>query len=129
MSSRRCSFKCICGIFLPLNPSTTTVYARSAFYPSLRFTLSLQFAFYTQSAFYPWSAVCSPQSAFYTDRFTNISTTDYNNKNCNEMVLKKMSLKSSSCLYYYVSLHVCKLNYKKKTTITLSTNYLSLLFQ
>ena len=30
-----------------LNPSTTTVYARSAFY--------------TQSAFFPWSAVRSPQ--------------------------------------------------------------------
>ena len=28
-------------------------------------------AFYTQSAFYPWSAVCSPQSAFYTDRIAN----------------------------------------------------------
>ena len=75
MSSSKCSFTCICGIFLPLNPSTTTVYARSAFYPSLRFTLSLQSAFYTQSAFYPWSAVCSPQSAVrspqsssYTDR-------------------------------------------------------------
>ena len=40
----------------------------SAFYPSLRFTLSLQSAFYTLSAFYPWSAVCSPQSVFYTDR-------------------------------------------------------------
>jgi len=39
------------------------------FAPSLRFTLSLQSAFYYQSAFYPWSAVCSPQSAFYTDRF------------------------------------------------------------
>lgn len=37
--------------------STTTVYARSAFYPSLHFTLRLQSAFYTQSAFYPWSAV------------------------------------------------------------------------
>ena len=58
MSQRKCSFKCICGIFWPLNPSTTTVYARSAFYPSLCFTLSLQSAFYTQSAFYPWSAVC-----------------------------------------------------------------------
>ena len=59
------------GIFLLLNPSTTTVYAWSAFYPSLRFTLSLQSAFYTQSAFYPGpqSAVRSPQSAFYTDRF------------------------------------------------------------
>ena len=34
----------------------------------LHFTLSLQSAFYTQSAFYPWSAVCSLQSAFYTDR-------------------------------------------------------------
>ena len=44
-------------------PSATTVYARSAFYPNLRFTLSLQSAFYTQSAFYPWSAVCSLQSA------------------------------------------------------------------
>ena len=57
MSSIKCSFTCICGISLALNPSTTTVYARSAFYPSLRFTLSLQ------SAFYPWSAVCSLQSA------------------------------------------------------------------
>ena len=45
--------------FLPLNTSTTTVYAWSAFYPSLRFTLSLQSAFYTQFAFYPWSAVRS----------------------------------------------------------------------
>ena len=62
MSSSKCSFACICGIFLPLNPSTTTVYTRSAFYPSLRFTLSLQSAFYTRSAFYPWSAVCSLQS-------------------------------------------------------------------
>ena len=35
----------------------------SAFYPSLRFTLSLHF---TPG---PQSAVCSPQSAFYTDRF------------------------------------------------------------
>ena len=65
MSSSKCSF--ISGIFLPLNPSTTTVYARSAFYPSLRFTLSLQ------SAFYPWSAVRSPQSSFYTDRFESES--------------------------------------------------------
>ena len=63
MSSSKCSFTCICGIFL--NPSTTTVYAQSAFYPSLRFTLSLQSAFYTQSAFYPWSAVCSLQSAVF----------------------------------------------------------------
>ena len=69
MSSIKCSFTCICEIFWPLNPSTTTVYARSAFYSSLHFTLSLQSAFYTQSAVYPWSAVCSPQSTFYTDRF------------------------------------------------------------
>ena len=47
MSSSKCSFTCICGISLPLNPSTTTLYARSAFYPSLRFTPSLQSAFYT----------------------------------------------------------------------------------
>ena len=45
------------GFFLLLNPSTTTVYARSAFYPSLHFTLSLQSAFYPR--YYPWSAVCS----------------------------------------------------------------------
>ena len=62
------------GFFLPLNPSATTFYARSAFFPqsavlilhfapSLRFTLSLQSAFYTPSAFYPWSAVRGPQSA------------------------------------------------------------------
>ena len=62
MSSSKCSFTCICGIFLPLNPSMTAVYTRSAFYPSLHFTLTLQSAFYTQSAFYPWSTVCSPQS-------------------------------------------------------------------
>ena len=70
MSSSKCSFTCICGIFLPLNPSTTTVYARSAFYPSLRFTLSLQSALYTQSAFYPWSAVRSLQSTVRSLRFT-----------------------------------------------------------
>ena len=64
MLSSKCSFTCICGIFLPLNPSTTTVYARSAFYPSLRFTLSLQ------STFYPWFAVCSPQSAVRSLRLT-----------------------------------------------------------
>ena len=46
----------------------------SAFYPSLRFTLSLQSALYTQSAFYPWSAVCSPQSSFYTDRLRKTVT-------------------------------------------------------
>ena len=63
MISSQWLFTRIGGIFLPLNPSTTTVYTRSAFYPSLRFTLSLQSAFYTQSAFYPWSAVSSPQSA------------------------------------------------------------------
>ena len=56
------------GLYLPVNPSATTVYTRSAFYHSLRFSLSLQSAsaaFYTQSAFYPWSAVCSPQSAVF----------------------------------------------------------------
>ena len=79
--SSKSSFTCIFGIFLPLNHSGTTVYARSAFYPkstvlilhfapSLRFTLSMQSAFYTQSAFYPWSAVCSPQSAVRSLRFT-----------------------------------------------------------
>ena len=65
-------FTCIFGIFLPLNPSGTTVYARSAFYPEsavliLHFALSLRFTHSLQSAFYPWSAVCSPQSVFYTD--------------------------------------------------------------
>ena len=43
------------GIFFalikPFHETTTTVYTRSAFYPSLRFSLSLQSAFYTQSAF------------------------------------------------------------------------------
>ena len=87
MSSSKCSFTCICGLFLPLNPSTTTVYARSAFYPSLRFTLSLQSAFYTQSSFYPWSAVWSPQSAvrspqssLYTDRMQNTGLGYFNAK-------------------------------------------------
>ena len=41
---------------------------------SKRFTtvsINSQSAFYPESAFYPQSAVCSLQSAFYTDRFTN----------------------------------------------------------
>ena len=60
--SSKCSLTCICGIVLPLNPPATTVYARSAFYPNLHFTHSLHF---TPG---PQSAVCSLQSAFYTDR-------------------------------------------------------------
>ena len=48
-----------------------TIYARSAFYPSLRFTLSLQSAFTPgpQSAVRspPQSAVRSPQSSSYSD--------------------------------------------------------------
>ena len=63
--------------FWPLNLSTTTVYARSAFYPSLRFTLSLQSAFCTQSAFYPWSAVCSLRFTL-TDLKTCIFTPAFN---------------------------------------------------
>ena len=62
------------GIFFalikPFHETTTTLYARSAFYPSLRFTLSLQSALYTQSAFYPWSAVRSLQSTVRSLRFT-----------------------------------------------------------
>ena len=57
---------------MPLNPSTTTVYARSAFYPSLRFALSIvcSLHFTLSLHFTPGaqSAVSSPQSAFYTDR-------------------------------------------------------------
>ena len=68
-------------------PSATTVYARSAFYPSLRFTLSLHsthslhFTPGLQSAVCILHTVCilplvrslqsevrSPQSSFYTDR-------------------------------------------------------------
>ena len=91
MSSSKCSFTCICGIFLPLNPSTTTVYAWSAFYPSLRFTLSLQSAFYTQSAFYPWSAVCSPQSAVSSLRFTLTGKIFSTEKNINSQSLPSLS--------------------------------------
>ena len=48
MSSSKCLFTHIfAGFYLPINPSVTTVYARSAFYPSLRLTLSLQSALYT----------------------------------------------------------------------------------
>ena len=74
--SSKWSFTCICGIFLPLNSSATTVYARSAFYPSQQSSFCIlhpacvllsvcRSAFYTQSAFYPKSAVRSPQSAVY----------------------------------------------------------------
>ena len=51
-SDRRVQFTGHAWRSIAVNPSTTTVYAQSAFYSSLRFTLSLQ------SAFYPRSAVC-----------------------------------------------------------------------
>ena len=91
MSSSKCSFMCICGIFLPFHPSTTTVYAWSAFYPSLRFTLSLQPAFYTQSAFYPWSTVCSPQSAVSSLRFTLTGKIFSTETNINSQSLPSLS--------------------------------------
>ena len=74
MSSSKRSFTCISGIFLPLNPSTITVYARSAFYPSLCFTLSLQSSFYTVCIL---PLIRSLQSAVRSLRFT---LTDYKNK-------------------------------------------------
>ena len=48
----KCSFTCICEIFWPLNPSTTTVYARSSFYPSQRFKAS-----FTRREGYPCARV------------------------------------------------------------------------
>ena len=67
MSSSKCSFTCICGIFLPLNPYMTTVYARSAFYPSLRFTLSTVCILHTVCILPP---VCSLQSSVRSLCFT-----------------------------------------------------------
>ena len=104
MSSSKCSFTCICGIFSPLNPSTTTVYARSAFYPSLRFTLSLQSTFYTQSAFYPWSAVCSPQSAVRSLRLDwplkqFMCKNNNNNNNNNKKGQKKHGISAAVCCW------------------------------
>ena len=59
------------GFYLPLNPSATIVYARSAFYPSLRFNLfsigSLHFTLSLHFTPGPQSTVRSPQSASYTD--------------------------------------------------------------
>ena len=51
------------GFYLPLNPPATTVYARSAFYPSP--------AFYSQSVVCILPLVRSPQSSSYTDRVAN----------------------------------------------------------
>ena len=59
--------------FLALKPFHSNSICSVCIFLSLHFTLSLQSAFYTQSAFYPWSAVCSPQSTFYTDRFCILS--------------------------------------------------------
>ena len=63
---------------LYLNPSTTTVYAQSAFYSSLPFTLSLKSAFYMHSAFNPWSAVCSPWSTISHLTLTAFDTHTHN---------------------------------------------------
>ena len=65
---------CICGIFWPLNLSTATVYARSAFYPSLHFTLSLQSAVCILHSVCILPLVRSLQSAVRSLRFT---LTDY----------------------------------------------------
>ena len=75
ISSSKCSFTCICGIFLPLNPSTTVT--RSAFYASLRYSQSAVFTLHIVCIL-PLvcslqSAVHSPQSSFYTDRFSKSS--------------------------------------------------------
>ena len=59
--------------FLALKPFHSNSIGSVCIFLSLHFTLSLQSAFYTQSTFYPWSAVCSPQSTFYTDRFCILS--------------------------------------------------------
>ena len=53
------------ALIKPFHETTTTVYARPAFYPSLHFTHSLHFTPGLQSA------VRSPQHAFYTDRIIN----------------------------------------------------------
>ena len=58
------------GFYLPLNPSATTVYARSAFYPSLRFTLSLQSAVCILHSVCILPLVRSLQSAGRSLRFT-----------------------------------------------------------
>ena len=44
---------------------------------SLYSAFCTQPVFYPQSVFYPWSAVCSPQSAFYTDRFLYYHAANY----------------------------------------------------
>ena len=44
---------------------------------SLYSAFCTQPVFYSQSVFYPWSAVCSPQSAFYTDRFLYYHAANY----------------------------------------------------
>ena len=62
--------RCVTDYQLPIWRRRSTVFILH-FAPSLCVTLSLQSAFYTLSAFYPWSAVCSPQSAYYTDRNSN----------------------------------------------------------
>ena len=63
------SFTCICGIFLPLNPSLP----RLQFMLGLHFALSLHFTLSRlQSAFYRWFAVCTPQSAVYVLHWVEI---------------------------------------------------------
>ena len=59
--------RCVSDYQLAIWTRRSTVFILH-FAPRLRFTLSLQSAFYTLSAFYPWSALCSLQSASYTDR-------------------------------------------------------------
>ena len=72
MSSKWIVYMYLRDFFLPLNSSVTVVYARSAFYPNLHFTLSLHFTLNLYFTPGPQSAVHSLQSAFYTDWFPKV---------------------------------------------------------
>ena len=65
MSSSKCSFTCICEIFLPLNPSATTVQFLLGphFTPACLLLLVCSLHFTHSLHFTP-----GPQSSFYTDR-------------------------------------------------------------
>ena len=67
MSSSKRSFNtCICGIVLPLNPSTTTVYAQSVYFTPACILLSVCSRHFTRSLHF----TPGPQSAVRSLRFT-----------------------------------------------------------
>ena len=115
--SSKWSFTCTCGIFCPKPFHDHSLYSVCILHPawvllsvcSLHFTLSLHF---TPG---PQSAVCSPQSAFYTDRSQNPKQ---NHKTQNRITKPKIESQNPKPQNRITKLKTPKQNHKTQNRIT-----------